>query len=155
MSGPDQPVVPAPSTVAAGSPATPSATAADAGTPVVRPPAHDAGEIARTARVGTKSKDVIYDIRPADAKTDRWTVDAACSTAAGASRTATATYVVRLVGDDKHPDDLKVVASGELECTSTRMQVDGLELDGRGVQIDITAGSEPVGSYYGLVHATA
>ncbi|HEY0238830.1 MAG TPA: hypothetical protein VGC37_09300 [Friedmanniella sp.] len=121
----------------------------------MRPPDHAADEIARTARVGNKSQDVVYDIRPADAKRDRWTIDAACSTSQGAPRSATATYVVRLVGNDQHPDDLRVVTSGNLVCSSEQVRVDGLQLDGRGVQIDITAGSEPVGSYYGIVRATA
>lgn len=125
------------------------------GTPLVRPPAHAADEIARTTRVGSTSRDVIYDARAGDAKTDRWSVEAACSTSSGATSPAKATYTVRLVGDDRHPQDLRVVTSGELECTSAPIRVDGLRLHGRNAQIDITSGSEPVGSYYGLVVASA
>lgn len=155
VSEPDQPLGASASTTSAVDPATPSVTSpVGSGSPLVRPPAHDASEIARTTRVGSKRSDVIYDARPADARTDRWSIDAACSTSKGTTSTAKASYTVRLVGNDKHPNDLRIVASGELDCTSTPVRVDGLRLNGRNVQIDITTGSEPVGSYYGLVLAS-
>lgn len=147
----------APGTTAAATPtagATPVTPSPDTGTPVVRPAAHYTGLIASTALVGTQHHDFADDPGAADAKRDRWTLEAACSTRAGAGVDATASYAVVTLTDAEHPDPA-TVAHGDLDCTSIPTRIGGLRLHGQPVQVDITVGTKPVGSFYGVVHASA
>lgn len=45
--------------------------------------------------------------------------------------------------------------SAGLDLRPTAQEATDLRLEGQPVQVDITVGTQPVGSFYGVVHATS